>query len=204
MVSRKMVRMKKILSLIAVISILCCFAACGKTSENDDNTDSVRDIVSSEENTSHDDSAAVTTCEFSNIAIDIPKGFVALNDSETFTNYVTGNYPDERDSISLSKSVETADDYSEENLNMLMQQLNERAERSIYSDDGCIDYKQYTIDGHDAVSYKSEITADNALSIQTQVAVFFDDGAVIISFSSLSGDYDEEFEKTVESIRVIE
>lgn len=197
-----MVCMKRILSLIAIISMLCCFTACNKTSETNGNNGNVPESVSSGKNAAADDSVTKTTCEFSNVVMDIPKGFIGLNDSETFTSYVTENYPEELDSISLSKSAETIDDYSEDNLNQLMEQLNERAGRSIYSDAGCIDYRQYTVDGHDAVSYKSEITADNTLSMQTQVVVFFEDGAVIISFSSISGDYDDDFEKTVESIKV--
>ncbi len=198
-----MVRMKKILSLVAIISILCCFTACNNNSENISSSDNAVESVS-ENNSAAQNNLSLTgdTCEFSNVVMDIPGGFVSQNDSETFTNYVTENYPEERDCISFSKSSETIADYSEDNLNKLMQQLNERAERNIYSDEGCIDYKQYTIDGHNAVAYRSEITADDTFSMQTQVVVFFDDGAVIISFSSLSGEYDEAFEKSVESIRV--
>ena len=205
MILSKMVCMKKILSVVAIISILCCFAACNNTSENVSSNDSTAESVSENISTAEKDLGLTGgTCEFSNVVMDIPGGFVSQNDSETFTNYVTEKYPEERDCISFSKSAETIADYSEQNLNKLMQQLNERAERNIYSDEGCIDYKQFTIDGHNAVTYKSEITADDTFSMQTQVVVFFDDGAVIISFSSLSGDYDEVFEKSIESIRVNE
>ncbi|MBQ3692101.1 MAG: hypothetical protein II931_02115 [Clostridia bacterium] len=189
--------MKKILSLIAAVSVMCCLAACSKTPDEAHTAEEDNTAVSADESP-----AESKVCEFANVVFDIPGGFVGQNDSETFKNYVTENYPEVPDSISLSRSAETLDDYSEDNLNMLMQQLNERAERNIYGDEGCIDYRQYTIDGHDAVSYKSEITADDTLSVQTQVVVFFDDGAVIISFSSISGEYDEEFAKSVDSIKI--
>lgn len=240
--------MKKVLALISILSMLCCFTACGTSSvptraSNDDES-VVSDIVSEEEEEvseneeeseaeseteSEEESEAESEVseseaeseaeseseesseasseeesenededgafEYGGISIVLPEGFTVDDSTDTLAIAYPETYPEETDNINFTKTNESINLYSEANINKTMKTLFED-----YS--GCKNYKQFKIDGCDAVTYDHTITVSGAEVSQRQVAVFADN-TVIITFTSITGNYDDAYQKAIDSIKVV-
>ena len=246
--------MKKILAMVAILSTLCCFTACGTASKSvtrdeRDADSSVSEVVSSEDETSSEESeeaeseaeseeesdvseeesdseveslteseeententesaeskdeesSAASESEdgaflYSNVSIVLPENFTVDDSTSMLAIAYPDTYPDETDNINFTKTNESSAVYTEDNINKTMKTLFEDYE-------GCQNYKKYTIDGCDAVTYNHTITVSGVDVDQTQVVVFADD-TVIMTFTSITGKYDEAFQKAIDSIKVVD
>lgn len=218
--------MKKLLAILIMVSVVCCFTACSSTKEAEDNTSSEEEVTfnpdadyTSETSSSGDgesentaestndadddeqnntDSTTKTNkeaYEFGGISIVLPKNFKIEENNEDSIVAYPKTYPNETDSISLNKSKESIDSYSEENVNKNMKTLNTEYE-------GCKNYKKFTVDGCDAVRYDHTITVGGITVEQEQVAVFADE-TVVVTFTNVSGNYLDDGLDSLDSIKVV-
>ena len=176
--------MKKVLAMVAILSTLCCFTACNSSTTSTGSTASVRgadetvasevsadeandvssedeadDVSSEEELEPIDDAFLESAYDYEGVLIQLPEGFTESDRStDTITIFQSPNYPSETDNINFTNTNESISTYTEANINKTMETLFDGYE-------GCEDYKQYKIDGCDAVSYHHTITvSDVALS----------------------------------------
>ncbi len=134
--------------------------------------------------------------EYGGISIVLPEGFIIDESAGDLVLSYPETYPMESDNINLYKTNESINIYSEDNINKTMKTLFDN-----YG--GCKNYKQYNIGKCQAVRYEHTITVGGVPVEQKQVVVFGDD-TVVISFTNVSGNYADAFEKTIESIKVLE
>ncbi len=213
--------MKKILAILIMLSVVCCFTACSSTKASDDNTSSEEEVMfnpdadftsetasgdveseksvesanEAKENTASTSKNKKGAYEFGGISIVIPKNFKIEEKNEDTIVAYPKTFPNETDSLSLNKSKESIDSYSEENVNKNMKTLNTDYE-------GCKNYKKFTIDGCDAVRYDHTITVGGITVEQEQVAVFADE-TVVVTFTNVSGNYLDYGLDSLDSIKVV-
>lgn len=133
--------------------------------------------------------------EYGGISIVMPEGFIIDESAGDIIMAYPETYPMETDNINLTKTNESINIYSEENINKTMKTLFDNYE-------GCKNYKQYTIGNCQVVRYEHTITVGGTPVEQKQVAVFGDE-TVVISFTNVSGNYVDAFEKTIDSIKIV-
>ena len=167
-------------------------------SESDDESKAESDAESENEEVSETHTYEVEEGAFlySNVSIVLPENFTVEESTSSLSVAYPDTYPEETDNINFTKTNESSAVYTEDNINKTMKTLFEGYQ-------GCRDYKKYTIDGCEAVSYNHTITVSGIDVDQTQVVVFADD-TVIITFTGISGKYNEAFQKAIDSIKVVD
>lgn len=135
------------------------------------------------------------TYTFEHLTLTLPDGFI-LDDSGSIPVAVPADYPKRADNITFVKAgADSIDNYTQESL--------EEAYRALLS--GFIrstGFETTKIDGVDAVKYAYEISTAGILQRQTQYILFGDTFCHSVTFTSVSGDFDEAFAKAAESIRI--
>ena len=215
--------MKKIIALCLLTAMLA-MAACGKTNKTPDSTsdsgsmtEAATDGQTSPESTSESVGAteAVTDEEtlpestqdtgngseepglytYDHLTLRLPEGFT-VGDYSGVLIAVPADYPARTDNISFSKgNADSIDNYTQEILDAYYVQVFAGFERSTA-------FEKMKIDGVDVLKYSYEITAFGVLQRQTQYLFFGSTYSDIITFSSVSGDFDEAFLQVVQSVKI--
>ena len=133
---------------------------------------------------------------YEGVSIVLPENFTVQDSSASIVIAYPDTYPQETDNVNFTKTNESVAVYSKENINKTMKTLFDGYK-------GCENYKQYKIDGYDAVSYNHTINVSDVDVEQTQLVVFAD-STVIITFTSISGNYDDAFQKAIDSVKVVD
>lgn len=185
-------------------------------SEDDDNTVSVADESEDEsksesEDESKDESKTESKTEskvakdLSNmtnpyvvgaVVMELPEGF-SMSDEEAFGAQIAipDDYPEHTDNITFYDIDEEEDMklYSKES-------IKEQYSKAL---DGFTDvdvYEQYDVDGIPVIRTSYTVVVDDVSMTQTQVIVFYEGGTCAITYTSVSGDFDEAFEESIASI----
>lgn len=195
-----------VLSLIAVFT----FVGCGKTdvntdvgsnissltesnantdaSESGNKTDSVSEILPSEETTSKN------TYTYEHISLVLPENFTVNTDSSVPTAQDTVNSTD--DNITFSKGgADSIDSYTQQVIEDLYKQLFTAFEKSL-------SFEKTKISGHDAIIYSYSLTVNGIHMIQTQYMIFGRTYSNIVTFTSVTGNYDNAFKECASTITV--
>ena len=208
--------LKKILAMAAILSILCCFTACNRTSDNvteserEDNS-TVSEVVSSENESESEDKGKDkgnfessksknkdSVFVYEGVSIVLPEGFTVDNSTSAFTIAYPNNSSEKMDNINFTKTNEPVTVYSEENINKTMKTLFENYE-------GCRNYKKYKIDGCDAISCDHTVIynhTESGVEVKQSQLIVFTDSTVIITFTTIQKDYNDAFRKAIDSVRV--
>lgn len=193
--------MKKLLVLFMILSMVLCFAGCGSVADIDNNASNL-DVASVEEvqNSDVSDDGTKTTDEdayvYGGLSIVLPEGFTVDETTSTIMAYAP-DYPARTDNISFTHAG--ADDISN-----YTQDVFEQMYASLFGD-GFGESKKFEktkIDGVDAVVYSYTMSVNGVDMEQTQVIVFMADKTTTITFTSVSGDYDDAFSTSINSIKI--
>ncbi len=131
------------------------------------------------------------------LSIKIPDGFSEPDESAGVVIITAENYPVDADNINLTNTNESIDAYTEESINQTLSLMPS-------ANDECLNYKKYTVDGYDAVSYDIELLIDNVTITQTQYVFFLNQGTSLIALTSFSGKYDEQFREMMDDLKIVE
>ncbi len=181
------------LCLIMSLSVILC--ACAD--DNDGDESKTGDASSAEE--SKADIEPGETYEYNGSSIVLPKGFTVNENSLLAT---PEDYPVHADNIVLSfeKRSKVAD-IKEDELLALIKESDDSIFKTLEKFD---EFKNTTIDGHDALIVKYSFVYSEIEMHATQCAVEVSGGIVSYTFTSVTGEYDAAFEQSLGSIKVTE
>lgn len=132
--------------------------------------------------------------EYQGVLLSLPEGFTVDDSSATLVAYPK-EYPEKTDNIVFTYSgADAASGYSQEILDAYYSTLMEDFQSG--------SFQKTTINGKDAIQYSYGMSMQGVPMEQTQVMVFLSDKTVIITFTSVSGDYDSAFSSAIKSIEV--
>lgn len=135
------------------------------------------------------------TVEFEGIAITIPDGFE--EDSTMKDTYLSTETSKAGDNIVFSNLGNAKDDFSEEGINAMYEELFEDFS-------GCKYFSRYQIDGYDAVQYAYDVAVGGVPFTQIQVSCMLDKKIICITFSDFSGKSEADFEDSIKTLQIIE
>lgn len=135
------------------------------------------------------------TVEFEDIAITIPDGFE--EDSTMKDTYLSTETSKAGDNIVFSNLGNAKDDFSEEDINEMYEELFEDFS-------GCKYFSRYQIDGYDAVQYAYDASVSGVSFTQIQVSCMLDKKIICITFSDFSGKSQADFEDSIKTLQIIE
>ena len=132
--------------------------------------------------------------EYQGVLLSLPEGFT-VDDSSSNLVACPPEYPEKTDNIVFAYSgADAADSYTQEILDAYYSTLMDDFQSK--------SFQKTTIGGKDVIKYSYDMSMNGVAMEQTQVMVFFSDKTVIISFTSVSGDYDSAFSDAINSIEV--
>lgn len=135
------------------------------------------------------------TYTYGRMTLTLPEGFT-VNDSGTVPMAFPDDYPARTDNIAFTKAgADSIGNYTQQTLEEAYRTLVGAFVRSI-------NFETIRIDGLDTIKYAYEISVSGSTQLQTQYIIFGDTFSYILTFTHVSGDFDDAFQKTVESIRI--
>ncbi len=134
---------------------------------------------------------------FDHITLTLPNGFLAEESgSVTLVHHIT--YPDIADNITLSKAgADKAENYTKDLFDRIYAQTFQNFE-------GVQSFEQMKFGELDEIVMSYHITQNGVPMTQTQYLIFCPDSLDIVTFTSVSGEYDEAFAACVESMEYTE
>ena len=126
-------------------------------------------------------------------SIELPEGY-EVDESGSFPIIYCPDYPARTDNINILKtSADSIDNYDEDVIdNYYATSLNG------YS--GMLSFEKTTVGGVDAIICSYGVSVNGVDMIGTQYYLFGKDFTDVITFTSVSGDYDDDFEDIAQSI----
>ena len=207
--------MKKLISLLLAVSAVMVVGGCGpsaepetdsskissseaavsvefSTSEVPDSEDTVSAGLSSAEAESTVPSGVRT---FEHISMYIPDGFIE-GEMMGVTIFYGPDYPTHTDNITITETVAgDIDNYTEDALNAVY-------EATIVGFQGINSLERTKIDGVDTIELSYGVNTAGVQMTGTQIMLFGDDFTSVVTFTSISGEYDTEFQRCIDSISV--
>lgn len=167
--------MKKIVATVLIFLLAIGLVSCGNDTNNPDGKN---------------------TYEFEGVIVTMPDDFSVVEDGTT-TIARPDSYPDKTDNINFAKAgKDSADNYDKKSL--------EENYKSVLSGfTGISRFERKSIDGNDSIVITYGVKYDEFQMIQSSVFIFLEDKSVIITYASVSGSYDDEFESSIENIAVV-
>ncbi len=189
--------MKKLLTLIAALAVAASLCACGGMgivgSDNNSQNDSSSSITDTSTNSVKNSDGEEYT--YDHIKLVLPEGFTVDDNSSVPIAYGP-NYPTETDNITFSKSgADNIDNYSKDVIETQYKQL-------INGFEEIDDFKKIKIDGKDTIKISYDISMSGVDMEQTQYFIFGDSFTNIVTFTDVTGNYDDAFEDCVKTITV--
>lgn len=168
--------MKKVLTVVLILVIIASLSACANSRESSPESKN--------------------TYEFEGVIVTIPDDFSVVEDGTT-TIARPDSYPDKTDNINFAKAgKDSADNYDKKSL--------EENYKSVLSGfTGISRFERKSIDGNDSIVITYGVKYEEFQMIQSSVFIFLEDKSVIITYASVSGSYDDEFESSIENIAVV-
>ena len=129
---------------------------------------------------------------YEGISLELPEGFTVDESSSTIIAYGP-DYPDKTDNITfVYATADSADNYSQE--------IFESYYSAMFGSIDSHSFDKTTISGKDAIKYSYTISMNGVEMDQTQVMVFLSDKTVSVTYTSVTGEYDSAFTKSINSI----
>lgn len=133
--------------------------------------------------------------KFDKISVVLPSGFKITADGGSVAA-LNENYPTESDNITFTSGLaDSVENYSREKLDAKYQQ-------TIAGFQGSTFFEKKQQDGFDIVIYKFDVDHKGVQMKTTQCVVFCADRINVVTFTSVSGKYDEAFQACLESLKV--
>ena len=219
--------MKKIFIILLAAVLVLSVAACTNTpadtettTENTTNTteeittieETTEEITTAEETTEEiteqETTEEVTTGEetttaeteendgkyvFEGVSIVLPEGFTVVSSGMTLAVY--SDYPEHSDNISfVSVASDEFSNYTKETL--------ESTYTALFGSIENFTYEAKNEDGYNLVTVTFDVTYNGVPMHEKSCSYFFSGKSVTISFTSVSGEFDEAFEQSLQSIQI--
>lgn len=219
--------MKKIfiilLAAVLVLSVAACTNTPADTETTTENTiNTTEEITTTEETTEEITTAEETTEEiteqetteevttgeetttaeteendgkyvFEGVSIVLPEGFTVVSSGMTLAVY--SDYPEHSDNISFaSVASDEFSNYTKETL--------ESTYTALFGSIENFAYEAKNEDGYNLVTVTFDVTYNGVPMHEKSCSYFFSGKSVTISFTSVSGEFDEAFEQSLQSIQI--
>ena len=136
---------------------------------------------------------SVNAYTYDHMTIELPEGFT-VDESGSFPIMYSPNYPEESDNINITKAgADNIDNYSESVMDSVFSS-------SLVGYTGMLSYEETTVDGLDAILCSYGVSMSGVDMVGTQCYVFGRDYTDILTLTSVSGAYDDDFEACLKSI----
>lgn len=167
--------MKKVLTVVLILVIIASLSACANSRESSPESKN--------------------TYEFEGVIVTMPDDFSVVKD-ETSTIARPDSYPEKTDNITFIKAgKDSSDNYDKES-------LEENYKSALSGFTGISRFERGNVGGNDSFVITYGMQYDEFQMIQSSVFIFFDDKSVIITYASVSGSYDDEFEFSIENLTI--
>ena len=219
--------MKKIFIILLATVLVLSVAACTNTpadteTTTENTTNTTEEITTTEETTEEITTAEETTEEiteqetteevttgeetttaeteendgkyvFEGVSIVLPEGFTVVSSGMTLAVY--SDYPEHSDNISfVSVASDEFSNYTKEAL--------ESTYTALFGSIENFTYEAKNEDGYDLVTVTFDVTYNGVPMHEKSCSYFFSGKSVTISFTSVSGEFDEAFEQSLQSIQI--
>lgn len=219
--------MKKIFIILLAAVLVLSVAACTNTpadteTTTENTTNTTEEITTTEETTEEITTAEETTEEiteqetteevttgeetttaeteendgkyvFEGVSIVLPEGFTVVSSGMTLAVY--SDYPEHSDNISfVSVASDEFSNYTKETL--------ESTYTTLFGSIENFTYEAKNEDGYDLVTVTFDVTYNGVPMHEKSCSYFFSGKSVTISFTSVSGEFDEAFEQSLQSIQI--
>lgn len=160
-------------------------------------TDEATEEVTTDE-TTEDTTAADTAADdgkyvFEGVSIVLPEGFSVVSSGMTLAVY--SDYPEHSDNISfVSAASDEFSNYTKETL--------ESTYTTLFGSIENFTYEAKNEDGYDLVTVAFDVTYNGVPMHEKSCTYFFSGKSVTISFTSVSGEFDDAFDQAQKSIQI--
>lgn len=149
----------------------------------------------SSSNSTSDEVAENGTYVYAGVTIDLPAGFFVQSDSDDTIITVPGDYPDTNQNVTFTKSEGTVAHITQDEIDTMY--------KDVFDDfSGCKEFTEYTIDGYDAQYFSYDVSMSDISLNMAQLAIYLDNRAVIITFTSEASEDFSVLKKAADSVRV--
>ena len=133
---------------------------------------------------------------YEGVSIDLPAGYHISSDSSGTIITVPGDYPNTNQNVTFTKSTGQMTHITKEEID------------SMYKDifdgfSGCKEFNEYTIDGYDAQYFSYDVKMSDISLNMAQLAIYLDNKAVIITFTSEVGEDFSVLKTAADSVKVL-
>ena len=189
-----MFRFKTFIALISVLALTFLFAGC-KDGDTDNNIIDEVSKIFEKDDTSEPEEDNDERYTFDHITIELPEGFT-MRELSGVPIAVCPGYPDPSDNITFTQT-------GADNINNYNKSVFEEAYKQTFEGFKEItSYEVIKVDGVDSIRMMYVISMNGMDMTQTQVFIFGKTFTDIVSFTSVSGNFDKEFEDCLASVKV--
>ena len=189
-----MFRFKTFIALISVLALTFLFAGC-KDGDADNNIIDEVSKIFEKDDTSEPEEDNDERYTFDHITIELPEGFT-MRELSGVPIAVCPGYPDPSDNITFTQT-------GADNINNYNKSVFEEAYKQTFEGFKEItSYEVIKVDGVDSIRMMYVISMNGMDMTQTQVFIFGKTFTDIVSFTSVSGNFDKEFEDCLASVKV--
>ncbi len=142
-----------------------------------------------------DEIAENGTYTYEGVTIDLPAGYKIQSNNDNVITTVPADFPYTNQNVTFSMSEGNTAHITEEQVNSMYKDMFEGFT-------GCKEFVEYTIDGYNAQYFSYDVSMSDISLNMAQVALYLDNKAVIITFTSeVSADF-SVLKKAADSVRV--
>ena len=131
---------------------------------------------------------------YEGVSLILPEGF-SVQSAQGVTLAVYEDYPTHSDNISFVAANDSYETYTEENLKQSFTQAFGSIENFKYENSENDDYKTVTTD--------FDVTYNGVAKHEKACTFFFSGKCVVVTFTSVSGEFDAAFEQTLQSVQIV-
>ena len=132
---------------------------------------------------------------YDHVSIELPEGY-EVDESGSFPIIYCPGYPTQTDNINITKGeADNIDNYGED-------VIDDYYASSLNGYNGMRSFEKTTVGGVDAIVCSYGVGMNGVEMVGTQYYLFGKDFTDVITFTSVSGDYDDDFEDIAQSITV--
>ena len=131
---------------------------------------------------------------YEGVSLILPEGF-SVQSAQGVTLAIYKDYPAHSDNISFVAANDSYETYTEENLKQSFTQAFGSIENFKYENSENDDYKTVTTD--------FDVTYNGVAMHEKACTFFFSGKSVVVTFTSVSGEFDAAFEQTLQSIQIV-
>ena len=210
----------RIFSILLAVALMLALVSCGKETPADESSKAASETTSEPDLSTEDTSSEAESSEpeesseessepeeeaegrddveqirFDHILITLPDGFQTTVQGDV-PMAVPADYPNRTDNIAFSADVAgSIDDYSKESFEQLYNAL-------VPGFEGIAVFEKTKIGANDMLLAGYTLTVEGISMEQLQLIIFGDTFTDVVTFTSVSGEFDDAFESCMKSIQV--